>query len=108
MEAICYKIYLRRYKSLFERLEIRYILLILGSWIRIRIPNTDPDPEEPNQRGSGSTELRGRFITFFVKWLFLTFVRVLETHLALHFGSSGYGSNQPESMRIRIRNRFVW
>jgi hypothetical protein len=21
------------------------------SWIRIRIPNTDPDPEEPNQCG---------------------------------------------------------
>jgi hypothetical protein len=25
------------------------------SWIRIRIPNIDPDPGQPNQSGSGST-----------------------------------------------------
>jgi hypothetical protein len=28
-----------------------------GSWIRIRIPNTDPDPGQPNQYGFRTTTL---------------------------------------------------
>jgi hypothetical protein len=38
----------------FEMLEIRFIRLFgqLPFLIRIRIPNTDPDPGEPNQCGS--------------------------------------------------------
>jgi hypothetical protein len=45
---MCHKIYLLRYKSHFERLEIRFIVNIgqfLCSWIRVRIAITDPDPD---------------------------------------------------------------
>jgi hypothetical protein len=54
-----YKTYLRRYKSLFERLGWKSGLFVNFdqfpcSWIRtrIRIPNTDPDPGKTNQCGS--------------------------------------------------------
>ncbi len=57
--------YLHKYKSLIERLEIRFILFVnFGQfpcfWIRIRIhnrANMGPDPGKPNQCGSGSTAL---------------------------------------------------
>jgi hypothetical protein len=57
MWLIGHKTYLRRYKCLSERLEIRFIcqfwsIPLLLIRIRIRIPNTDPDSGEPNQCGS--------------------------------------------------------
>jgi hypothetical protein len=50
------KKYLRRCKSLFERQQTRLILVNFKCyWIRIRVANTDldPDPGQPNQCGSG-------------------------------------------------------
>ncbi len=58
-----YKTYPLRYnyKSLFEMLECLFVNFgkFLYSWIRIRvrIPNTDPDPGEPNHCESGYTRL---------------------------------------------------
>jgi hypothetical protein len=53
----------RRYKRHFERLEIRFFVhfgQFPYSWIQIRIPRTDldPDPGEPNQCGSGYETLK--------------------------------------------------
>ncbi len=56
---ISHKTYLRRYKGLFERLQLPSGLFVNFDqfpcyWIRIRIriPYTDPDPGKPNQYGS--------------------------------------------------------
>ncbi len=56
----------RRYKSHFETLEIRYIFTCYFgqfscSWTRIRIPNTGPDPDELNQCGSMRRRIHNTF-----------------------------------------------
>jgi hypothetical protein len=59
-----------KYKSLFKWQEPGLFVnfcQFLCSWIRIRIPNTDPDPGPPNECGSGSTAL---LKTVFVKIYF--------------------------------------
>jgi hypothetical protein len=46
--------YLRRYKSLFGRKPGLFVNfgLLPCSWIRFRLPNTDPDPRYPHECGS--------------------------------------------------------
>jgi hypothetical protein len=57
---------LRRYKSLFEREKTPGLFVIFGQfacfWIRIRfhIPYTDPDPIQPNERGSRWIRIHNR------------------------------------------------
>ncbi len=54
------KTYLRRNKSPLQRQKIRFICKFFPFscfWIRICIPNTDPDPGQPNACGYGSTTI---------------------------------------------------
>jgi hypothetical protein len=61
MKIICHRVYLRRYKSYFEGLKTGLFVNFDPfpcSWISI--PNTNPDPEESKQCGSGSGTLKKR------------------------------------------------
>ncbi len=61
MKGYSHKTYHTHVKKHFERLEIRFVVVNIGkyfcSWIRIHIPNMDPDPGETNQCGFGSKTL---------------------------------------------------